>query len=78
MYIYIYIHICILLHVCYTYYIYNLIAQPLLYSRSLITFIRQVILFIRPRSTDPYINCGPCSYVAHNARTPGCARVVTR
>lgn len=31
----------------------------------------QVILFIRPRSTDPYINCGPCSYVAHNARKKG-------
>ena len=33
MYIYTYIYTCILLHVCYTYYIYNLIAQPLLYSR---------------------------------------------
>ncbi|CAK9040512.1 unnamed protein product [Durusdinium trenchii] len=31
----------------------------------------QVILFIRPRATDPYINCGPCNYVAHNPRKKG-------
>eukprot|EP00434_Breviolum_minutum_P027764 symbB.v1.2.024559.t1/scaffold2334.1/size145401/1 len=31
----------------------------------------QVILFIRPSGTDPYIVCGPCSYVAHNAQKKG-------
>mmetsp|Transcript_19734 Transcript_19734/g.37113 ORF Transcript_19734/g.37113 Transcript_19734/m.37113 type:complete len:216 (+) Transcript_19734:44-691(+) len=31
----------------------------------------KVILFVRPRATDPYVVCGPCAYVAHNARKKG-------
>ena len=38
---------------------------------QLIAQLRQVILFIRPSATDPYIVCGPCSYVAHNAQFLG-------
>ncbi|OLP86367.1 Pentatricopeptide repeat-containing protein, chloroplastic [Symbiodinium microadriaticum] len=31
----------------------------------------KIILFVRPRATEPYVVCGPCAYVAHNARKKG-------
>lgn len=31
----------------------------------------RVLLFVRRRATEPYINCGACGYVAHNAKKKG-------
>eukprot|EP00930_Biecheleria_cincta_P088541 TRINITY_DN77783_c0_g1_i1.p1 TRINITY_DN77783_c0_g1~~TRINITY_DN77783_c0_g1_i1.p1 ORF type:complete len:239 (+),score=42.98 TRINITY_DN77783_c0_g1_i1:54-770(+) len=31
----------------------------------------KVLLFIRPRETEPYIVCGPCTYAGHNAKKKG-------
>merc|ERR1712194_897859 len=31
----------------------------------------QVLLFVRPLATEPYLCCGRCAYVGHNAKKKG-------
>mmetsp|Transcript_138238 Transcript_138238/g.359213 ORF Transcript_138238/g.359213 Transcript_138238/m.359213 type:complete len:226 (+) Transcript_138238:59-736(+) len=47
------------------------IVRRLLGKPSLAKGGNNVLLFVRPRATSPYVYCGQCSYMAHNADKKG-------